>query len=76
MYLLSNLLFTSNETTIKKVMIEVYNFICSDNIETIEELESNIGTIEVNNNFIERLLNTIIETDSETLYFNVISIYQ
>lgn len=77
MYFLSNLLNTSNEITLKKVYLQVYNYLCYDNIESVEALEAEQGEIEVtSDNFIERLFNTIIEADSDILYSNVISIYK
>lgn len=76
MYLLSNLLVTSNKETIKKVYLNVYNFLCQDNIEDIETFELINGEIPTDKAFIQKLLNTIINEDSETLYNQVISIYQ
>ena len=76
MYLLNSLLLTSNKETIKKVYLNVYNFLCQDNIEDIETLELINGEIPTNKEFIQKLLNTIINEDSETLYNQIISIYQ
>ena len=39
MYLLNNLLLTSDKETIKKIYLKVYNFLCHDNIEDIETFE-------------------------------------
>ena len=74
MYLLNSLLLTSNKETIKKVYLNVYNFLCQDNIEDIETLELINGEIPTNKEFIQKLLNTIIEEDSETLYNQIIAI--
>lgn len=76
MYLLNNLLLTSNEETIKKIYLKVYNFLCHDNIEDVETFELINGKISTDKAFIQRLFNTIINEDSETLYNQVISIYQ
>ena len=76
MYLLNNLLLTSNKKTIKKVYLNVYNFLCQDNIEDIETFELINGEIPTNKEFIQKLINTIINEDNETLYNQVISIYQ
>lgn len=76
MYLLNNLLLTSNKETIKKVYLNVYNFLCQDNIEDIETFELINGEIPTDKAFIQKLINTIINEDSETLYNQVISIYQ
>lgn len=76
MYLLNNLLLTSNEETIKKIYLKVYNFLCHDNIEDVETFELINGEIPTDKTFIQRLFNTIINEDSETLYNQVISIYQ
>lgn len=76
MYLLNNLLLTSNEETIKKIYLKVYNFLCHDNIEDVETFELINGEISTDKAFIQRLFNTIINEDSETLYNQVISIYQ
>lgn len=76
MYLLNNLLLTSNKETIKKIYLKVYNFLCHDNIEDIETFELINGEIPTNEIFIQKLFNTIIDEDSETLYSQVISIYQ
>lgn len=73
MYLLNSLLLTSDNETIKKVYLNVYNFLCQDNIEDIETLELD-GEIPTDKAFIQKLLNTIIEEDSETLYNQIISI--
>ena len=74
MYLLNSLLLTSDKETIKKVYLNVYNFLCHDNIEDIETLELINGEIPTNKEFIQKLLNTIIEEDSETLYNQIIAI--
>ena len=74
MYLLNSLLLTSDKETIKKVYLNVYNFLCQDNIENIETLELINGEIPTNKEFIQKLLNTIIEEDSETLYNQIIAI--
>lgn len=74
MYLLNSLLLTSDKETIKKVYLNVYNFLCQDNIEDIETLELINGEIPTNKEFIQKLLNTIIEEDSETLYNQIIAI--
>ena len=74
MYLLNSLLLTSDKETIKKVYLNVYNFLCHDNIEDIENLELINGEIPTNKEFIQKLLNTIIEEDSETLYNQIIAI--
>ena len=74
MYLLNSLLLTSDKETIKKVYLNVYNFLCQDNIEDIETLELINGKIPTNKEFIQKLLNTIIEEDSETLYNQIIAI--
>ena len=74
MYLLNSLLLTSDKETIKKVYLNVYNFLCQDNIEDIETLELINGKIPTNKDFIQKLLNTIIEEDSETLYNQIIAI--
>lgn len=76
MYLLSNLLVTSNKETIKKVYLNVYNFLCNDNIEDIETFELINGEISTDEIFIQKLINTIINEDNETLYNQVISIYK
>ena len=76
MYLLNSLLLTSNKETIKKVYLNVYNFLCHDNIEDIETFELINGEIPTDKAFIQKLLNTIIDEDSETLYNEIISIYQ
>lgn len=76
MYLLNSLLLTSDKETIKKVYLKVYNFLCHDNIEDIETFESINGKIPSDEKFIQKLINTIINEDSETLYNQVISIYQ
>ena len=74
MYLLNSLLLTSDKETIKKVYLNVYNFLCQDNIENIETLELINGEIPTNKEFIQKLLNTIIEEDSEALYNQIIAI--
>ena len=74
MYLLNSLLLTSDKETIKKVYLNVYNFLCQDNIEDIETLELINGEIPTNKEFIQKLLNTIIEEDNETLYNQIIAI--
>ena len=74
MYLLNSLLLTSDKETIKKVYLNVYNFLCQDNIENIETLELINGEIPTNKEFIQKLLNTIIEEDNETLYNQIIAI--
>ena len=74
MYLLNSLLLTSDKETIKKVYLNVYNFLCQDNIEDIETLELINGEIPTNKEFIQKLLNTIIEEDCETLYNQIIAI--
>lgn len=76
MYLLNSLLLTSDKETIKKVYLNVYNFLCYDDIEDVETLELINGEIPTNKKFIQKLFNTIINEDSETLYNQVISIYQ
>ena len=76
MYLLNSLLLTSNKETIKKIYLKVYNFLCHDNIEDIETFELINGEIPTDKVFIQKLFNTIIDEDSETLYNQVISIYQ
>lgn len=76
MYLLNNLLLTSNKETIKKVYLNVYNFLCQDNIEDIETFELINGEIPTDKIFIEKLINTIINQDNNELYDQVISIYQ
>lgn len=76
MYLLNSLLLTSDKETIKKVYLNVYNFLCYDDIEDVESLELINGEIQTDKAFIQKLLNTIINEDSETLYNQVISIYQ
>ena len=76
MYLLSSLLQTSNKERIKKVYLNVYNFLCNDNIEDIETFELINGEIPTDAVFIQKLINTIINEDSETLYNQIISIYQ
>ena len=76
MYLLNSLLLTSDKETIKKIYLKVYNFLCHDNIEDIETFELINGEITTDEAFIQKLLNTIINEDSETLYNQIISIYQ
>ena len=76
MYLLNSLLLTSDKETIKKVYLNVYNFLCYDSIEDIETFELMNGKIPTDKVFIQKLINTIINEDSETLYNQVISIYQ
>lgn len=76
MYILNSLLLTSDKETIKKVYLNVYNFLCQDNIEDIETFELINGEIPTDKAFIQKLINTIINEDSETLYNQVISIYQ
>ena len=76
MYLLNSLLLTSDKETIKKVYLNVYNFLCQDNIEDIKTFELINGEIPTDKAFIQKLLNTIINEDSETLYNQIISIYQ
>ena len=76
MYLLNSLLLTSDKETIKKIYLKVYNFLCHDNIEDIETFELINGEISTDEVFIQKLLNTIIKEDSETLYNQIISIYQ
>lgn len=76
MYLLSSLLLTSNKETIKKVYLNVYNFLCGDDIEDIETFELINGEIPTDEIFIQKLLNTIIDQDTNELYNQVISIYQ
>ena len=76
MYILNSLLLTSDKETIKKVYLNVYNFLCQDDIEDIETLELINGEIPTDKAFIQKLLNTIIDEDSETLYNQIISIYQ
>lgn len=76
MYLLNSLLLTSDKETIKKIYLKVYNFLCHDNIEDIETFELINGEISIDEVFIQKLLNTIINEDSETLYNQIISIYQ
>ena len=74
MHLLNSLLLTSDKETIKKVYLNVYNFLCQDDVEDIETLELINGEIPTNKEFIQKLLNTIIDEDSETLYNQIISI--
>lgn len=76
MYLLNSLLLTSDKETIKKIYLKVYNFLCHDNIEDIETFELINGEISTDEVFIQKLFNTIINEDSETLYNQIISIYQ
>ena len=76
MYLLNSLLLTSDKETIKKIYLKVYNFLCHDNIEDIETFELINGEITTDEAFIQKLFNTIINEDSETLYNQIISIYQ
>ena len=76
MYLLNSLLLTSDKETIKKIYLKVYNFLCHDHIEDIETFELINGEITTDEVFIQKLLNTIINEDSETLYNQIISIYQ
>lgn len=76
MYLLSSLLLTGNKEKIKKVYLNVYNFLCQDNIEDIETFELINGEIPTDKAFIQKLINTIINENNETLYNQVISIYQ
>lgn len=76
MYLLYTLLLTSNKEKIKKSYLKVYNFLCNDSIEDVETFETINGEIEINNTFIERLINTIIDQNNNELYEQVISIYQ
>ena len=76
MYLLNNLLLTSDKETIKKIYLKTYNFLCHDNIEDIESFELINGEISTDEVFIQKLFNTIINEDSETLYNQIISIYQ
>ena len=76
MYLLNSLLLTSDKETIKKIYLKVYNFLCHDNIEDIETFELINGEISIDEVFIQKLFNTIINEDSETLYNQIISIYQ
>ena len=76
MYLLNSLLLTSDKETIKKIYLNVYNFLCHDDIEDIETFELINGEITINETFIQKLLNTIIDQDNDELYDQVISIYQ
>ena len=76
MYILNSLLVTSDKETIKKVYLNVYNFLCQDNIEDIESFELINGEIPTDKAFIQKLLNTIIDQDNNELYDRVISIYQ
>lgn len=76
MYLLSSLLLKSDEKKIKKAYLNVYNFLCKDNIEDIEKFELINGEIPTDKVFIQKLLNTIIDQDNTELYDKVISIYQ
>lgn len=76
MYLLNNLLLTSNKKKIKKTYLKVYNFLCYDDIEDVETFELINGEIPTDEAFIQKLINTIISEDNETLYNQVISIYQ
>ena len=76
MYLLNSLLLTSDKETIKKIYLKVYNFLCNDNIEDIETFELINGEISTDEVFIQKLFHTIINEDSETLYNQIISIYQ
>lgn len=76
MYLLSSLLLKSDDEKIKKAYIKTYNYLCYDNIEDIETFELINGEIQTDETFIQKLLYTIINEDSETLYNQVLSIYQ
>lgn len=76
MYLLSSLLLKSDDEKIKKAYIKTYNYLCYDSIEDIETFELMNGKIPIDEVFIQKLINTIINEDSETLYNQVISIYQ
>ena len=76
MYLLNNLLLTSDKETIKKIYLKVYNFLCYDSIEDIETFELLNGKIPTDKIFIQKLINTIIDQDNNELYDQVISIYQ
>ena len=76
MYLLNSLLLTSDKERIKKVYLKTYNYLCQDNIEDIETYELINGKIPSDEEFIQKLINTIINEDNETLYNQVISIYQ
>lgn len=76
MYLLNSLLLTSDKETIKKVYLKTYNFLCQDTIEDIETFELINGQIPTDKIFIQKLINTIINEDSEILYNKIISIYQ
>lgn len=76
MYILNSLLLTNNKETIKKVYLNVYNFLCEDNIEDIETLELINGEIPTDKAFIQKLLYTIIDQENNELYDQVISIYQ
>lgn len=74
MYLLSSLLLTSDKETIKKAYLKVYNFLCQDDVEDIETLELINGEIPTDKEFIQKLINTIIDQDNDKLYDQVISI--
>lgn len=76
MYLLSSLLLKSDDEKIKKAYIKTYNYLCYDDIEDIETFELINGEIPTDIVFIQKLINTIINEDSETLYNQIISIYQ
>ena len=76
MYLLNSLLLTSDKETIKKVYLNVYNFLCYDDIEDVKSLELINGEIPTDKAFIQKLLNTIIDQENNELYDQVISIYQ
>lgn len=76
MYLLSSLLLKSDEKKIKKAYLNVYNYLCYDNIEDIETFELINGEIPTDKVFIQKLLNTIIDQNNNELYDKVISIYQ
>lgn len=76
MYLLSSLLLKSDDEKIKKAYIKTYNYLCYDDIEDIETFELINGKIPTDERFVQKLLYTIINEDSETLYNKIISIYQ
>lgn len=76
MYLLSSLLLKSDDEKIKKTYLKVYNFLCYEDIEDVETFELINGEIPTDEKFIQKLLYTIINEDSETLYNEIISIYQ
>lgn len=76
MYLLSSLLLKSDDEKIKKAYIKTHNYLSYDDIEDIETFELMNGKIQIDEAFIQKLFYTIINEDSETLYNQIISIYQ